>query len=56
MAASIQKMHSKCIVHRNICLDTVNMRVSKSEPCGYSVKRLSGMEYAMCLKKQQYIV
>lgn len=52
VATSIGKMHSTRVVHRNICLNTIGMRISNSERCGYSVKRLSGMEYATCLKQK----
>ena len=57
LAAIIHKMHFKQrVIHRNICLDSVGMRVSNSEPCGYSIKRLSGTEYATCLKQKIEVV
>ena len=51
LAASIKKMHrEEKMLHRNINLDTVVLRTSKSEPCGYTITRISGTEYAARLK------
>ena len=50
LATTIRKMKSMRVIHIKFCLDSIIMRISKSEPCGYSVKKISGMKYATDLK------
>ena len=57
LASSIQKIHGEeRIVHRNISLDTVVLRSSKSEPCGYTIRRIIGTEYAARLEHGELLV
>ena len=46
LASLIKRMQRKSIVHRNISIDTITLSASSTEPCGFKLGSLIGMEYA----------
>ena len=56
VAAALKKMHGQNIMHRNLHQGTVMMRTSNSESAGYVVKRLAGLEYAICMPQKLQMV
>ena len=56
VAAVIKKMHDQKVIHCDLRQETVCMRVSNTESCGYAVSRPIGLDYAICLKPKQKFV